>query len=96
MASWWPMGNGLCGVTLRFAHDVRGEGEYFSAIPEMKLPAETLKLAQHIIHTRATTFDPSMLEDHYRNALVQILRKNGRSCPPLQRRSRPRRKMSST
>jgi DNA end-binding protein Ku len=77
-----PMGNGLCGVTLRFAHEVRGEGEYFSAIPEMKLPAEMLKLAQHIIHTKATTFDPSMLEDHYRNALVRILIKKQAKLPP--------------
>jgi DNA end-binding protein Ku len=91
-----PMGNGLCGVTLRFVHEVRGEEEYFSAIPEMKLPAEMLKLAQHIIHTKATTFDPSMLEDHYRNALVRILRKNGRSCPPPRSRSLPRAKTSST
>jgi DNA end-binding protein Ku len=77
-----PMGNGLCGVTLRFMHEVRGEEEYFSAIPEMKLPAEMLKLAQHIIHTKATTFDPSMLEDHFRNALVRILRKKRAKLPP--------------
>jgi DNA end-binding protein Ku len=76
-----PMGNGLCGVTLRFMHEVRGEKEYFSAIPKMKLPAEMLKLAQHIIHTKATTFDPSMLEDHYRNALVRILRKKRAKLP---------------
>jgi DNA end-binding protein Ku len=51
-------------VTLRFVHEVRGEGEYFSGIPEMKLPAEMMKLAQHIIHTKAAAFDPAMLEDH--------------------------------
>jgi non-homologous end joining protein Ku len=41
----------------------------------MKLPAEMMKLAQHIIRTKSTEFDPSMLEDHYRAALVRILRK---------------------
>jgi DNA end-binding protein Ku len=30
------MGNGLCGVTLRFAHEVRQQDEYFSLIPEME------------------------------------------------------------
>jgi non-homologous end joining protein Ku len=35
-----PMYNGLCGVTLRFTHEVRPEQEYFNGIPEMKLPAE--------------------------------------------------------
>jgi len=70
-----PMGQGLRGVTLRFAHEVRGAADYFSEIPEMKLPAEMMKLAQHIIRTKSAEFDPSMLEDHYRNALVRILRK---------------------
>ena len=69
------MGNGLRGVTLRFAHEVRSETDYFSDIPEMKLPADMMKLAQHIIKTKSADFDPSMLEDHYRTALVRILRK---------------------
>jgi DNA end-binding protein Ku len=48
----------------------------------MKLPAEMVKLAQHIIETKSAEFDPAMLEDHYRNALVRILRKNaGRALP---------------
>ncbi len=32
-----PMGSGLRGVTLRFAHEVRSETDYFSDIPEMKI-----------------------------------------------------------
>lgn len=70
-----PMGSGLRGVTLRFAHEVRSEADYFSDIPKLKLPTEMVKLAQHIIKTKSEDFDPSMLQDHYRNALVRILRK---------------------
>jgi Ku protein len=70
-----PMGQGLRGVTLRFAHEVRGAEDYFGEIPEMKLPTEMMKLAQHIIGTKSAEFDPSMLTDHYRNAVVRILRK---------------------
>jgi DNA end-binding protein Ku len=70
-----PMSNGLRGVTLRFAHEVRGAEDYFGDIPEMKLPAEMMKLAQHIIRRKSGEFDPSMLEDHYRTALVRILKK---------------------
>ena len=70
-----PMGTGLRGVTLRFSHEVRGAENYFSEIPQMKLPAEMMKLAQHIIRTKSAEFNPSMLEDHYRTALVRILRK---------------------
>ena len=69
-----PMGSGL-------AHEVRGETDYFSDIPEMKLPADMMKLAQHIIKTKSADFDPSMLEDHYRTALVRILRKKQAKLP---------------
>ena len=75
------MGNGLCGVTLRFTHEVRKQHEYFSMIREMKLPADMVKLAQHIIETKSAAFDPAMLEDHYRNALVRILRKKQAKMP---------------
>jgi DNA end-binding protein Ku len=75
------MGNGLFGVTLRFAHEVRKQDEYFSVIPEIKLPAEMVKLARHIIETKSAAFDPAILEDHYRNALVRILRKKQAKMP---------------
>jgi non-homologous end joining protein Ku len=63
------------------AHEVRGQEEYFGGIPEMKLPTEMVKLAQHIIETKTAEFDPAMLEDHYRNALVRILRKKQAKMP---------------
>jgi DNA end-binding protein Ku len=47
----------------------------------MKLPAEMVKLAQHIIETKSAQFDPALLEDHYRNALVRILRKRQAKMP---------------
>ena len=79
-----PMASGLRGVTLRFAHEVRPEADYFNELPQMKLPAEMMKLAQHIIRTKSAEFDPSMLEDNYRIALVRILQKKQakRHAPP--------------
>ncbi len=50
-------------------------------IPEMKLPTEMVKLAQHIIQTKSGAFDPARLEDHYRSALVRILRKKQTKMP---------------
>jgi DNA end-binding protein Ku len=76
-----PMGAGLRGVTLRFSHEVRDARVYFSEIPQMKLPAEMMKLAQHVIRTKSAEFDSSMLEDHYRRALVRILRKKQAKYP---------------
>jgi DNA end-binding protein Ku len=79
-----PLAQGLRGITLRFAQEVRSEEEYFNRIPSLKLPAEMMKLAQHIIRSKAAEFDPSMLEDYYRAGLVRILqRKQGkRPIPP--------------
>jgi Ku protein len=74
-----PMGNGLRGTTLRFAQDVRGEHDLFESIPSIKLPPEMMKLAQHIIRTKAADFDPAMLDDHYRKALGRILGKKQRT-----------------
>jgi DNA end-binding protein Ku len=71
-----PLAQGLRGVTLRFAQEVRSEEEYFNQIPTLKLPAEMMKLAQHIIRSKVADFDPSILEDHYRASLVRILEKN--------------------
>jgi Ku protein len=79
-----PMNNGLRGITLRFNHEVRDAAEYFDEVPDMKLPDEMLRLAQHIIETKAADFDPAVLEDHYRNAMVHMLRKKQSGKVPKQ------------
>jgi hypothetical protein len=90
-----PMDRGFRGVTLRFSNEVRSPEHYFSEIPQMKLPPEMMKLAQHIIRTKSAQFDPSMLEDHYRSALVRILRKKQAKRPTQGLRSSRHRKTSS-
>jgi non-homologous end joining protein Ku len=40
-------GHCLRGVTLPFAHEVRSEADYFSDIPEMKLPADDEACTAH-------------------------------------------------
>ena len=42
---------GLLATTLRYAYEVRDQGAYFEDIPELKLPAEMVQLAGHIIDT---------------------------------------------
>jgi hypothetical protein len=41
-----------CATTLRYAYEVRDQGAYFEDIPELKLPAEMIQLASHIIDKR--------------------------------------------
>jgi non-homologous end joining protein Ku len=39
----------LRGITLRYAHEIRSEAEFFAEIPEMILPKEMLSAAKHIV-----------------------------------------------
>jgi len=69
-----PMGTGLLGMTLRYAHEVRSEVDYFENIPNMTLPKDMVQLAEHILETKTEDFDPAYLEDRYRTVLVEKLR----------------------
>ena len=66
---------GLLATTLRYAYEVRDQSDYFEDIPDIKLAAEIRQLASHIIDTKADHFDPKKFEDHYEEALVELLRK---------------------
>ncbi len=70
----YPLAEGLCGMTLRYAHEVRSETEYFANIPALDLPGELFDAAAHILEMKAGDFDPSMLEDRYRAALISMLK----------------------
>jgi non-homologous end joining protein Ku len=76
-----PMGSGLLGITLRYAHEVRSETEYFADIPQMTLPDEMLRIAEHILQTKKEDFDPTYLEDRYRTVLVEKLREKQAQIP---------------
>jgi Ku protein len=56
-----PMGIGLLAITLRYAHEVRNETEYFSDVPQMTLPDKMLKITEHILETKKEDFDPARL-----------------------------------
>ena len=67
-------GKGLLGMTLRYPYEVRDAAGYFDEIPEVDVPSDMLKLAEHILETKAGDFDPSQFDDHYEVALVEMLR----------------------
>jgi DNA end-binding protein Ku len=70
-----PYGKGLLGTTLRYAYEVRKADEYFDGIQDIKVPGEMLKLAEHILDTKKGDFEPAAFEDHYENALIELMRK---------------------
>lgn len=68
-------GKGLLGVTLRYPYEVRNEAEYFGDIPDEKVPKDMLELASHIVETKTARFEPEKFQDHYENALIELLKK---------------------
>ncbi len=69
-----PRGKGLLGVTLRYPYEVRKEDEYFDEIADEKIPKDMLELASHIVETKSGHFKPEKFEDHYEDALKELLR----------------------
>ena len=70
-----PRGKGLLGITLRYPYEVRKEEEYFKDIPDEKIPKDMLELAAHIVETKSGHFNPEEFEDHYEDALKELLKK---------------------
>jgi DNA end-binding protein Ku len=70
-----PWEKGLVGTTLRYPYEIRDAKDYFDDIPDVALKSEMLKLAEQILKTKATEFDPSQFEDRYEEAVVELLKK---------------------
>ena len=68
-------GKGLLGVTLRYPYEVRKENAYFDEIADEKVPKEMLDLAMHIVDTKRGAFQPQKFQDHYEDALKELLKK---------------------
>jgi DNA end-binding protein Ku len=68
-------GKGILGVTLRYPYEVRDEKDYFDEISSERVTKDMLDLAKHIIKTKTSHFKPDKFEDHYEDALKDLLRK---------------------
>jgi DNA end-binding protein Ku len=77
-----PFDKGLVATTLRYAYEVREAKPYFEDIPEMKLPDEMVKLAEHILETKAGHFNPAEFEDRYETAVIEMLKQKQAGLPP--------------
>ena len=87
-----PKGRGLMGLTLRYPYEIRDQASYFEDIPDLKLPKEMLDLATHIVNTKSGHFDPSLFQDRYENALIDLLKKKeaGETIEPSREVAAPR------
>src|SRR5712675_515955 len=48
-----PFDKGLLATTLRYGYEIRDAADYFTDIPDLKLPDEMMQLASHIVETKA-------------------------------------------
>lgn len=74
---------GLIGSTLNFDYEVRSAQKAFEEIPEIKIEGEMLELAEHIINTKAGTFEASSFDDRYEAAVAELVKAKieGRALP---------------
>jgi len=73
LVALYPGGQGLVLDTLRYERDVRDADEVFSALGRQKPRADMLKMAEQLIESRAEPFDPSHYQDHYADALRELV-----------------------
>jgi DNA end-binding protein Ku len=65
---------GLLGTTLRYSYEVRKAEDYFCDLPELTIAPDMLKLAEHIVDSKAGEFDPTNFRDRYEDALLAHLK----------------------
>jgi DNA end-binding protein Ku len=85
-----PWDKGLTATTLRYPYEIRDAKEYFDDIPDVRVEPDMLKLAQHILQSKATDFDPLQFVDSYEEAVVAMLKKKQAGLPVARERVTPR------
>ena len=84
-----PMKKGLVGTLLRYPYELRSESEYFDDIQHVKLTKDMLDLAKHIVNQKSAHFEPEKFEDHYEQALIDLINQK-RAGKPVTPKERPR------
>jgi DNA end-binding protein Ku len=85
-----PWDNGLMGTTLRYPYEIRDATEYFDDIPDVKVQPEMMKLAEHIVQSKAGDFDPSQFVDHYEEAVREMLKRKQAGIAVSRQQATPR------
>lgn len=69
-----PHGKGMIATTLNFDYEVRSAKDILGDISAVKIDGEMLDLARHIIETKTGEFDPAGFEDHYEEAVIELIK----------------------
>jgi DNA end-binding protein Ku len=81
-----PWDRGLLGTTLRYPYELRDSHDYFDEIPDVKVPKEMLSLAEHIVGTKTSDFNPATFVDRYEEAVIAMLKDKQAGLPVPQAR----------
>ena len=86
-----PFGKGLLGTILRYDYEVRDEKQLFRGVPSPRIPKEMVKLASHILDTKAGHFDPSQFKDEFETELRKLVKRKaaGKTIEAPEREERP-------
>jgi len=78
------------GTTLRCPYEIRDAKEFFNDIPNVKIEQDMVRLAERILQSKKTDFDPSEFLDHYEEAVVEMLKKKQAGMPVSCQHAAPR------
>jgi DNA end-binding protein Ku len=62
--------------------------EYFDEIQDIKVTKDMLDLAKHIVNQKSGRFEPEKFEDHYEDALIDLINQK-RAGKPITPKERP-------
>ena len=82
-----PYDKGLIGTTLLYPYEVRPATDYFDEIPDLTPAPELLRLAAHILDSKAGAFEPATFRDRYEEALLAHLKAKQAGLPPQPQQS---------
>ncbi len=79
----------MMGTILRSPYEMRDSKDYFDDIPDVKVESDMLKLAEHILQSKAADFEPSQFVDRYEEAVLTMLKKKQAGLPVSRERAAP-------
>lgn len=70
-----PYEDGLMVETLHYAEELRSAKSFFDELPNGKLDADLIDLAEELISRKKAKFDPNKFEDEYAIAIERLVKK---------------------
>ena len=79
-----PRDKGLMGMLLRYPYELVDAKDFFADVQAIKVADDMFALAEHIIKMKSGHFHPDQFQDHYENALKDLIRRkqNGERIEP--------------